>query len=490
MDITRVTHLSIEGFRAYGQRQELDLNADVVVFYGPNGLGKTSLFDAIDFACTGRIGRFRRRQRDSYTEFNRLASHQPRIQSSGRVEIKFKHGSSILTVSRDLNDRNHALVGDERLDRGRTLQRLTLASWGEKRERIEHLERLFRATHFFSQTSPELFTDFEQTSTLSSELVSRTLSLEDYARGIRKVKEVLRATKNQLNSLNDSLSKLRGEIAQLRKRAEPFRRATESVEPRDQLKELTRQLVRDLKADAFLDVDTDQVASKDVREWRAIVDGQLGDARRQSEGLVKLCEGWTDYKKSLQVTEGLIQRLSNLEALVEKRTATARALKLEKERLSTEQEQTEAALHEVRVRLRSLKDIVNLQKQAGAAEESLQQHREKLVRLEAQEIKAKAEIRNLRDQVEARNREAKTLKIETASRRGRIRLLKDVGAGIPEWQAAVAATVVHQTSAGKAESTAQELSTPIFDVRKEIGDLAARGKIWISRVYVLFERWR
>jgi len=37
------------------------VDADVVVFYGPNGLGKTSFFDAIDYVCTGRIGRLCRR---------------------------------------------------------------------------------------------------------------------------------------------------------------------------------------------------------------------------------------------------------------------------------------------------------------------------------------------------------------------------------------------------------------------------------------------
>ena len=285
LDITRITHLSIEGFRAYGRKQELDLDADVVVLYGPNGLGKTSLFDAIDFACTGRIGRLRRQRVASNTDFVRVASHQSRVPPPGRVELKLEDGSSILSLSRNLNDRNHALVGDERLDRGETLQRLTAASWGKKRERIENLERLFRATYFFSQTSPELFTDFEQTSTLSSRLVARTLALEDYARGIWKVKEVLRLTQDQMNSLNGRLFKLRAEIAQLRKRAEPFRRATEQVEPREQLKELTRQLVISLRDDASLDVDADQVSSANVREWRAMVDGQLQDERHRGESL-------------------------------------------------------------------------------------------------------------------------------------------------------------------------------------------------------------
>jgi exonuclease SbcC len=48
---TRIKSVVIEAFRAYRKRQEFDLDADVVVLYGPNGLGKTSLFDALDYVC-------------------------------------------------------------------------------------------------------------------------------------------------------------------------------------------------------------------------------------------------------------------------------------------------------------------------------------------------------------------------------------------------------------------------------------------------------
>src|SRR5260370_1177025 len=54
---SRLVSLAVEGFRAYRDVQTFDLDASVVVLYGPNGLGKTSLFDAIDYAATGRIGR-------------------------------------------------------------------------------------------------------------------------------------------------------------------------------------------------------------------------------------------------------------------------------------------------------------------------------------------------------------------------------------------------------------------------------------------------
>ena len=53
---SRVVSLTVEGFRVYKEAQKFDLDASVVVLYGPNGLGKTSVFDAIDYAATGRMG--------------------------------------------------------------------------------------------------------------------------------------------------------------------------------------------------------------------------------------------------------------------------------------------------------------------------------------------------------------------------------------------------------------------------------------------------
>jgi DNA repair exonuclease SbcCD ATPase subunit len=54
----RLKAITIEGFRAFGSVTEIDLDADVVVLQGPNGVGKTSLLDAILWALAGRIARF------------------------------------------------------------------------------------------------------------------------------------------------------------------------------------------------------------------------------------------------------------------------------------------------------------------------------------------------------------------------------------------------------------------------------------------------
>src|SRR5437868_11851149 len=49
--------VEIEGFRGFAKSQRLDLDASVVILAGPNGTGKTSFFDAIQWLVLGTLGR-------------------------------------------------------------------------------------------------------------------------------------------------------------------------------------------------------------------------------------------------------------------------------------------------------------------------------------------------------------------------------------------------------------------------------------------------
>ena len=54
----RLKSITIEGFRAFSRQATINLDADVILLQGPNGVGKTSLLDAILWALAGAIARF------------------------------------------------------------------------------------------------------------------------------------------------------------------------------------------------------------------------------------------------------------------------------------------------------------------------------------------------------------------------------------------------------------------------------------------------
>lgn len=89
----RLVSLDLSGFRGFAGRRQIDLDADAIVVVGANGNGKTSLFDSVLWAFTGRIPR--------------LGNDDSRVLSmyaesgEARVELKLRQTSgTMVTVLR------------------------------------------------------------------------------------------------------------------------------------------------------------------------------------------------------------------------------------------------------------------------------------------------------------------------------------------------------------------------------------------------------
>jgi DNA repair exonuclease SbcCD ATPase subunit len=78
----RLQSLELSGFRGFARQQTFDLDADAVVVIGANGQGKTSLFDAILWALSGRIPRL-------HNDDVRLVSMYSEA-GQARVELRLK----------------------------------------------------------------------------------------------------------------------------------------------------------------------------------------------------------------------------------------------------------------------------------------------------------------------------------------------------------------------------------------------------------------
>lgn len=51
----KLCHLSLGPFRGFRNVEEFDLTQRIVLFYGPNGSGKTSLCEALEYALLGAV---------------------------------------------------------------------------------------------------------------------------------------------------------------------------------------------------------------------------------------------------------------------------------------------------------------------------------------------------------------------------------------------------------------------------------------------------
>lgn len=206
--------ITISNFRAYRKAKTFKLGSAVTVLYGPNGFGKTSFFDALDFAVTGGIGRM---PGISTSAFEKAAKHLDSGSEDGGVEITFRSGEDHYTVSRSTADPKQALLDSKQVDRKTILAHLT-GSENPASDRVDSLVALFRATHLFSQETQELTRNFRDDCQLPVEIVSRMLAFEDYVSAIGKVTDVLKLLQSGVTAAGVGVRDLDGQITEDRGR--------------------------------------------------------------------------------------------------------------------------------------------------------------------------------------------------------------------------------------------------------------------------------
>lgn len=101
-----IKRIAVEAFRGFRDRQEFDLAASAVIVSGPNGTGKTSFFDAIQWCLLGSIERLEGLRARRNVEH---IVNQYRLGDRAAVELQLSvHGSS-LTIRRTGDHRGSTL---------------------------------------------------------------------------------------------------------------------------------------------------------------------------------------------------------------------------------------------------------------------------------------------------------------------------------------------------------------------------------------------
>ncbi|WP_332642192.1 AAA family ATPase [Aeromicrobium sp.] len=110
----RLVSVTIAGFRGFNDPVTLDFDASAVLLHGPNGSGKTSVFDAVQWLLTAdlpRLGQYRLRRTDQYLANAFSGGHE------ARVEATFDLGGAPIRVIRRGDNRGSVLEVEDQYGR-------------------------------------------------------------------------------------------------------------------------------------------------------------------------------------------------------------------------------------------------------------------------------------------------------------------------------------------------------------------------------------
>lgn len=262
--------IAIENFRAYRTKKVFELGSAVTILYGPNGFGKTSFFDALDFAVTGGVGRLAK----APGGLARVTKHLDSQSDPTEVTLTIAREGETHVITRNLVDHNNALVDGKVTSRKEVLSLLT-GGTAPGTDRVDSLVDLFRATHLFSQENQELTQYVASRCELSSELVSRMLAFEDYASGLKKAEEVLKLAAQEHSKATTDIANARQAIANERKELERLEGLAASDTYPEALEARFAGLEEAITTAGF---DISRVASRDTRGMRAMLDAAAAEA--------------------------------------------------------------------------------------------------------------------------------------------------------------------------------------------------------------------
>lgn len=329
----RLETVVIKNFRAYRKPQTFAIGADVTVLYGPNGFGKTSFFDAVDFAVTGGIGRIRS---SSEGHFKKTAKHLDSKSEEGVVSLSFLHNGAVRKVTRTVGDRKQALLDGRATDRKAILSELTGGDIPAT-DRVENFVTLFRATHLFSQEQQELTRDFQNDCTLPEQVVSRMLAFEDYSNAVNKAAKVREVVQAAIGSANDEIQELSEQIVDEQRELD---RLGQAAKEHANIGALDAEIasLRVRLSEAGISVTPEEPDAAVVRGWRASLEARHAESVSRSARLSGLARETAGLPRMLVELTSLQQQLSQKEqagsATDEKRIAAELGLQRAQQRLA------------------------------------------------------------------------------------------------------------------------------------------------------------
>ena len=304
----RLKSIELNDFRCF-EKQAIDLSADVVVIYGRNGVGKTAVFDAIELALVGGIGRFEDEESSS-DYLSRVwgdAEASVRLNfndSEGEwVEVRMNRGSAqgSLQFQSSWGDINH---------RDFLHNRLVAPDFMPARREVGIVKDLLRSTTVLSQDLLGAFvkSDPESRSNLLSSIAGSALTQRrlDKARDVHKeaVKQIKKVQAN-IREVSTDAEEVRSLLAEHEGRmSELLRQAHGQSSSRE---EISKALAA---ADMILPSPQEDASPQEVAKFlataRGVCEQRMDEQDRRREALAKLEAMAQQHTPRIKRRDGLV----------------------------------------------------------------------------------------------------------------------------------------------------------------------------------------
>jgi DNA repair exonuclease SbcCD ATPase subunit len=303
--LTRFEALDITDFRGirHLRPEDMPLSGNVIFIYGPNGVGKTSIADAVEWAITGRISRLE--QAPSHSARGEL---DPIVnvfsdKHEARVTCRLSNCEPVCRTKRGRS--TERLIGHHKaIDDRAVIDHVvgTKAPSGEARLGIGRLRDLFRGSHMLSQHDIRQFLQRTKPGE-RFDILTNMIGAEEYVRFREKVAVVLRHLRSQVAAITEQSKSINRELEdvskRLHERQKDFERLSHAVTSGKTPEDLASELLKGLRnyQCAIDEAGAERANAGPMEQWFELIAVQAETAIRSKKA----------------ATEDLLVRLESLE---------------------------------------------------------------------------------------------------------------------------------------------------------------------------------
>lgn len=211
-DICRLRRIGIKNFRGI-READLDLSANVTVIYGQNGTGKTSIFDAIEWALVGSVERLELDNKDDTSGRSPYANLFSAEETSVVASLSVGRFQTAIRRTCGASSNSSLCIDDqEGLDDRNALALIVGQQAAKLDTRI--LRRLVRTTSFLSQSTLKQFLSDDPGVRYWS--LAHLLGTQDYIRLLEKIDDIRKNIDRRNKVLGAALTESMKDIESLR----------------------------------------------------------------------------------------------------------------------------------------------------------------------------------------------------------------------------------------------------------------------------------